>query len=93
MGRHDQTPKKRDMTCPSCKKGNCHDCVDILRAVYTEEMICTCTRKNHAGEANVNQILDPFTGSVHATGLTVSADGEVDIDPNFKEKFREQFGK
>jgi hypothetical protein len=93
MSRHDQRPKPRDMTCPACKKGECSNCVDILRAIYSEEMICTCTRANHAGEANVEQVLDPFTGSVHGPGATVTADGELEIDPNFKEKFREQLGE
>lgn len=91
MGRHDQTPKKKDMTCPACKKGECGACVDILRSVYTDDLICTCTRQNHLGEPAAQQIRDPFDGSVHGPHVVVSEDGEVKIDEEFKRQWREQF--
>lgn len=65
------------MTCPRCKAGMCRECVDVLRSIYTDEMICTCKRPDHSGEPILVQVLDPFTGTVHAPGLTVDIDGEV----------------
>ncbi len=78
MVRHDQRPTKQHMTCSNCHKGDCENCVDVARllAGYTN-LICQCTKKNHGGEANVQQILDPSTGVVHAPGLEVDRDGKV----------------
>lgn len=84
---HDQRPEPRMMVCPNCKQDKCESCVDRLRRIYSDETICTCTRKLHAekrdGEATLNQIKDPITGDIHAPGLIVTADGEV--------KFRDGF--
>jgi hypothetical protein len=78
VARNSQKPNKRHMTCPNCHNGDCNNCVDVTRilAGYTDE-ICQCTRKNHSGEPQQNQILDPETGTVHAPGLTVDIDGKV----------------
>ena len=92
MKKHAQRPDSRDMTCPSCRKGNCANCVDVLRAVYSEQMICTCTRQGHAGEAVGNQVADPFTGSVYGPHSVIKEDGTVVSDEEFKQQWREQFG-
>lgn len=68
---------KKLMTCPRCKADNCKQCVDITRMAYTSEPICQCTRAGHSGEPSLNQVRDPFNGTVHAPGLTVDIDGEV----------------
>lgn len=75
--RHSQKPARRLMVCIPCKTGDCNNCVDILRSVYTDVQICKCQRRDHSGEPLSRQILDPETGTVHAPGLTVSEDGEV----------------
>lgn len=77
MARHSQKPTRRLMICKPCKDGSCGSCVDILRSVYTDKMICQCDRRGHDGEPINNQILDPETGTVYAPGLEVSANGEV----------------
>lgn len=53
------------MVCKNCKEGDCEQCVDVLRSVYSKIPICQCIRKNHAGEPVDNQIIDPFTESVY----------------------------
>lgn len=69
------------MVCPSCKDDNCERCVDRLRAIYADDFVCECTRNLHTekrdGEARLNQIKDPETGTVYAPGLTVDIDGKV----------------
>lgn len=87
MARHDQKPDKRLMTCTNCKKGKCEECVDVLRAVYSDEMVCECIRKNHSGDPSENQIVDPFTQSVHGPGAEITVDGEVIVDEQFKRDF------
>lgn len=79
------------MTCPACKKGECGACVDILRSVYADDLICTCTRKNHLGEPVDQQIKDPFTGDIHAPAAIIRENGEVEVDEEFRRKWREQF--
>jgi hypothetical protein len=79
MSRHDQKPDSKHMTCSSCHDGNCTECVDVLRAVKDLPPICQCKRKNHLGEPRDQQILDPETGTVHAPGLTVDSDGNVEF--------------
>lgn len=78
---HDQRPDPRLMVCLDCKLGQCENCIDRLRALYTTDWICTCTRKLHAekrdGEPTLNQVEDPFTGDIHAPGLVVGEDGQV----------------
>lgn len=93
MSRHDQVPKKRDMTCPACKKGDCGACVDILRSVYADDLICTCTRENHLGEPASQQIKDPFTGDVHGPAVVITKDGEVKVNEGFREHWRSQFDR
>jgi hypothetical protein len=65
------------MVCVPCRRGDCNECVDILRLAYTEVPVCQCTRQNHNGEPINQQILDPETGTVYAPGLEVTRDGEV----------------
>ena len=77
MAKHDQKVEQKHMVCSNCKAGRCEECVDILRILYTDKMICECTRKNHNGEPRDQQILDPESGTVYGPGLTVSEDGEV----------------
>jgi hypothetical protein len=90
--KHAQRPDKTSMVCPSCKKDNCANCVDVLRAIYAEEMICKCTRQGHSGEAVDKQIADPFTGSVFGPHAVITEDGRVTTDEEFKRQWREQFG-
>lgn len=82
MARHDQKPRyeKIPFVCEECKFGACANCVDVLRMVYSDITICQCKRSGHSGDPTDNQIVDPFTGSVHAPGLTVSRDGKVEFD-------------
>lgn len=88
---HAQKPDPRDMTCPNCKLGFCEGCVDVLRSVYTDEMICTCRRAGHLGEPTSEQILDPETGTVYAPGMTIDELGRVATDPEKVKAFLEQF--
>lgn len=78
---HDQKPDKRFMTCISCREDNCDRCIDRIRAIYSSEMVCTCERQMHVmrrdGEAILNQIKDPETGTVYAPGLSIDTDGTV----------------
>jgi hypothetical protein len=90
--KHDQRPDKSLMTCPECKKGNCENCVDVLRVLYSQEMICTCERKDHGGEAVNKQVRDPFDGSVYGPHSVIKEDGTVTTDEEFKKQWREQFG-
>lgn len=92
MAKHDQRPDKSNMVCPSCREGVCGGCVDVLRSVYTDVLICQCTRVNHSGEPSANQILDPETDSVYGPHAVIKADGTVVTDEEFKELWREQFG-
>lgn len=82
MSKHSQRPDKSLMTCMRCKNGDCNNCVDVLRMVYTDQTICQCTRKNHSGEPVDQQIADPFTGAIHAPGLTVEPNGEIHRTPS-----------
>lgn len=75
--RHAQKGKADTFVCTKCKAGECNGCIDILRSLYSERLICHCKAAGHSGEPNEKQILDPETGTVHAPGLTVSIDGEV----------------
>lgn len=92
MAKHDQRPDNRMMVCPNCQKGNCENCVDVLRILYSEELICQCTRKDHAGEAVNQQIKDPETGSVYGPHSVIHEDGHVITDEEFRQMWREQFG-
>lgn len=91
MARHDQRPDRSLMTCTNCKAGDCGACVDVLRMVYTNKTICKCTRKNHTGEPVEQQIQDPFDGTVHGPAVTISKDGIVTVDQEFKRSWMEQF--
>lgn len=91
MARHYKSLPKALTTCKNCKNGNCNECVDVLRSVYTDDLICTCTRKNHFGEPADNQVADPFDGSVHGPGAVVSESGEVTFDEEFRQNFIKQF--
>lgn len=83
MAHHDQRTSPPLMVCPECKRDSCETCVDRLRMFYTDMTICTCTRTDHElkrdGEPVVRQVKDPFNGYIHAPGLTVSPDGEVEF--------------
>ena len=92
MSKHAQRPDKSKMTCPNCKKGECENCVDVLRILYSEEPICTCERKEHGGEPVNSQIKDPFSGSVYGPHSVIKEDGTVVTDEEFKQAWREQFG-
>lgn len=91
MAKHDQRPDKSLMTCTNCKDGNCHKCIDVYRAVYSNNPMCQCTRKRHSGEPMDVQIKDPETGTVYAPGLTVDELGRVAVDPEKKAAFLKQF--
>lgn len=77
MAQHSQRPDKSNMVCTRCSAGKCEECVDILRMVYTDKTICTCTRQGHSGEPRDQQILDPDTGAVHAPGMVIDKDGGI----------------
>lgn len=83
-GKHSQKPSDGMMTCPHCRDGRCEDCVDRLLLLARKDPMCTCKKSGHydavRGEPRRQQVLDPFTGDVHGPGLTVSPDGEVDIN-------------
>jgi hypothetical protein len=52
--------------------------VDVYRFLSgKKEPICQCKKKDHGGEARNVQVRDPFTGEIHAPGLTVDTDGNV----------------
>lgn len=91
MARHYRSLPKALTTCTNCKQGKCEECVDVLRSVYTDDTICTCTRKNHSGEPALNQVADPFDGSVHGTAATITQSGEVLVDPEFRKNFIDEF--
>lgn len=63
--------------CVDCKKGNCVNCIDVLRVVINLPEMCHCKRKNHDGEPANEQIADPTTGSVFGPGLEVTQDGDI----------------
>lgn len=75
---HSQKHEKKHMICTACGLGNCNECVDIMRAVYSKSDICECTKASHSGEPRDKQILDPDTGAVHAPDLVVDQDGTVE---------------
>jgi len=75
--RNGQIDRKR-MVCAHCLQGNCMRCVDTVRIAWSMEPICTCTAKGHGGEPVEQQIEDPFTGDVHAPGMVIKKDGEVE---------------
>lgn len=78
MARHDQKPKREHLVCKPCSEGHCHRCVDVYRYLAGKtDPICPCRKKDHGGEARDVQVKDPFTGTVHAPGLTVDIDGNV----------------
>lgn len=77
MARHDQRGKESTFVCTHCQESRCSECVDILRVIYTNQMICKCKRTEHTGEPVDQQIQDPETGTIYTPGLTVSRDGEV----------------
>lgn len=78
--KHNQRPDKNMMVCPSCKKGDCNNCVDVLRTVYSQELICQCTRQGHSGEMNLEQIKDPFNNTVYGPHAVIKEDGTVITD-------------
>jgi hypothetical protein len=82
MARHDQKTDRRHMVCKACEVGNCVECIDVLRMVYTNKTICECIRQNHSGEPRDQQILDPESGTVFAPGLKVTIDGTVERNAN-----------
>jgi hypothetical protein len=53
-------------------------CVDVVRVAFDMKPLCTCTAKDHGGEPAAKQIEDPFTGDVHAPGMVIKKDGEVE---------------
>lgn len=65
------------MVCIPCTRGECQNCVDILRIVYATKTICRCEKRGHSGEPRDQQVLDPETSTVHAPGLSVDIHGEV----------------
>lgn len=72
VGRHQPA-----FVCEKCKAADCENCVDVLRAIYSDKMICMCNRARHSGEPVNEQIRDPETGAVHTPGLIISENGEV----------------
>lgn len=91
MAKHDQRPDKSVMICVNCRENNCANCVDVVRSVYTDDMICKCTRKNHLGEPFSQQIKDPETGSVFGPHAVIKEDGTVTTDEEWKKMWKEQF--
>jgi len=69
--------KPPPFVCTKCQAGDCENCIDVIRAVMSDVLICKCRRKAHSCEPVDQQIKDPFTGAVHAPGLTVTKEGEV----------------
>ena len=91
MAKHSQRPDKRLMVCTNCSIGSCVNCVDVLRSVYSDELICQCTRQGHSGEAIHSQIKDPETGSIYGPHAVIKEDGTVTTDEEFKRLWKEQF--
>ena len=77
MARHSQKPDDALFTCKNCKDNNCTECVDVLRVVYTDHMICRCSRADHNGEPRDSQIADPISGDIYGPGLRVTKAGEI----------------
>ena len=63
--------------CTHCQANECEECTDILRIVANLPEICNCQAPDHSGEPVLQQVRDPFDGSVYAPGLVVSEDGVV----------------
>jgi len=76
--KHDQRGRADPFVCEGCQYGVCERCIDVLRSIYSKELICKCKRKNHMGEPRDQQILDPETNAVHAPGMIIHEDGEVE---------------
>lgn len=77
MAKHDQKTKDEHMACSFCRNGVCDRCIDVVRALFSQESVCKCKKQGHMGEPLGKQILDPETGTVHAPGLVVTNDGQV----------------
>ncbi len=91
MSKHSQRPDKRQLVCVHCKIAECYDCVDVIRAVYTDVTICECTRLNHSGDPTNVQIKDPDTGTVFGPNSVIKEDGTVITDEEFREQWRKSF--
>lgn len=75
MGKHSQRPDRKYKVCLACQSGNCEGCVDVLRALFADDLICECTRPRHGGEPL--QIQDPETSVVYSGCAEVHPDGKV----------------
>jgi hypothetical protein len=64
--------------CVRCQAGTCTGCIDVMRVVWDQKLICECPRPGHDGEPTGKRVLDPFDGSIHAPNAVIKADGTVD---------------
>lgn len=78
--------------CTRCQADDCKNCVDVLRTIYTDQMICKCKRIGHDGEPVDQQVVDPFTESVHGPAAEITVDGEVKVSDGFRKWWRDTFG-
>jgi hypothetical protein len=86
-GGHNQQTNEKLFDCPSCRGGNCSNCVDRIMVLLGRPTTCTCGRSGHddaiTGEPRSNQVEDPFTGDIHGPGATIKAEsGEVEFAPH-----------
>ena len=69
--------KPPPFVCQKCQLGLCEECIDVLRVIFSDTLICKCKRKGHDGEPVNWQIKDPETGAVHGPNVVVNESGEV----------------
>lgn len=71
------TGKELGFVCVRCQENKCVECIDIMRFIWNQKLICKCPRLGHDGEPRNSQVEDPFDGSVHGPNIRVGAGGEV----------------
>lgn len=77
MSKHSQKSEPKYMVCSECVRDCCELCVNVSLILLGRNEICECKKQGHNGEPRDQQVLDPETGAVHAPGLTITEEGEV----------------
>ena len=71
------TGEELGFICVKCQADECVGCIDVMRVVWDQKLICKCPRPGHDGEPVGKHILDPFDYSIHAPNLVVGHNGRV----------------